>query len=274
MAPDLSPGPDRPPGADPAPPASAAAQPASAPLPEAPLLSVVIPLRNEGPNVLPLIEEIAAALEGTPHEIVCVDDGSTDDTSERLLEAMGRFPVVALRHARSCGQSAAVVSGVLAARAPWIATLDGDGQNDPADIPKLWSRARAETGPGGGAVLVAGHRVTRRDSGVKRVTSRMANAFRARLLGDATPDTGCGLKVFPRAAFLELPRFDHMHRFLPALARRERAPIALCPVNHRPRQAGRSKYGLMNRLWIGLVDLLGVMWLQRRGFRSEIVPPS
>jgi dolichol-phosphate mannosyltransferase len=246
MAPDLSPGPDRPVGADPA--------------PDAPLLSVVIPMRNEGPNVLPLLEEIAAALRGTPHEVVCVDDGSSDDTGERLRDASARMPVVALRHARSCGQSAAVVSGVLAARAPWIATLDGDGQNDPADIPHLWSRARAE----GGAILVAGHRVTRRDSGVKRVTSRLANAVRARLLGDATPDTGCGLKVFPRALFLELPRFDHMHRYLPALALRAGGRVVSEPVNHRPRLRGRSNYGTLDRLVVSIADMLGVIWLQRR----------
>jgi dolichol-phosphate mannosyltransferase len=268
MAPDLLPGPDRPPGADPAPPARAPAQPAADAEPatarDAPLLSVVIPMRNEGPNVLPLIGEIAAALDGTPHEMVCVDDGSTDETGARLLEAMGRFPVIALRHARSCGQSAAVVSGVQAARAPWIATLDGDGQNDPADIPKLWARARAEAALDGAAVLVAGHRVTRRDSGVKRVTSRIANAVRARLLGDATPDTGCGLKVFPRGFFLDLPRFDHMHRFLPALTLRQGGRVVSEPVNHRARLRGRSNYGTLDRLAVSISDLLGVIWLQRR----------
>jgi len=220
---------------------------------------------------LPLIGEIAAALDGTAHEVVCVDDGSTDETGARLIEAMGRFPVVALRHARSCGQSAAVVSGVQAARAPWIATLDGDGQNDPADIPRLWARARAEAA-GGAVVLVAGHRVTRRDSGVKRVTSRLANAIRARLLGDATPDTGCGLKVFPRALFLDLPRFDHMHRFLPALALRQGGRVVSEPVNHRPRLRGRSNYGTLDRLAVSLSDLLGVIWLQRRWKRPAAEP--
>ena len=275
MAPDLLPGPDRPPGADPAPPASSPVQPAEGAgptaLPDAPLLSVVIPMRNEGPNVLPLIGEIAAALDGTAHEVVCVDDGSTDETGARLIEAMGRFPVVALRHARSCGQSAAVISGVQAARAPWIATLDGDGQNDPADIPRLWARARAEAA-GGAVVLVAGHRVTRRDSGVKRVTSRLANAIRARLLGDATPDTGCGLKVFPRALFLDLPRFDHMHRFLPALALRQGGRVVSEPVNHRPRLRGRSNYGTLDRLAVSMSDLLGVIWLQRRWKRPAAEP--
>jgi dolichol-phosphate mannosyltransferase len=239
-----------------------------------PLISVVIPMRNEGPNVLPLIGEIAAALEGTPHEVICVDDGSADDTADRLAEAAGRFPVLALRHARSCGQSAAVISGVLAARAPWIATLDGDGQNDPADIPRLWSRARAEGGPDA-PVLVAGHRVARKDSGMKRFTSRLANAIRARLLGDATPDTGCGLKVFPRALFLDLPRFDHMHRYLPALAIRQGGRVVSEPVNHRPRIRGRSNYGTLDRLVVSVADLAGVIWLQRRWKRpiAERIEP-
>ncbi|MGG5820536.1 glycosyltransferase family 2 protein [Falsiroseomonas sp. HW251] len=265
MAPDLPPGPDRPTSADPAPPATI--------LPDTPLLSVVIPMRNEGPNVIPLIEEIAAALAGTAHEVVCVDDGSSDDTGARLLQAASRFPVVALRHARSCGQSAAVVSGVRAARAEWIATLDGDGQNDPADIPKLWSRARAEAG----AVLVAGHRVSRKDTAVKRVTSRIANRIRARLLGDATPDTGCGLKVFRRALFLDLPRFDHMHRYLPALVLRAGGRVVSEPVNHRPRVRGASNYGTLDRLLVSVSDLMGVMWLQRRWKRpaaERLTPPA
>ncbi len=259
MAADLAAGPERGPGAAPAPAGTSTAL--AAPDPDGPLLSVVIPMRNEGPNVVPLLAEIAAALGGTPHEVVCVDDGSTDDTAARLTEAMARYLVVAVRHGSACGQSAAVVSGVLVARAPWIATLDGDGQNDPADIPKLWARARAE-GPGG--VLVAGHRVTRKDSGVKRVTSRIANAVRARLLGDATPDTGCGLKVFPRALFLDLPRFDHMHRYLPALVLRHGGRVVSEAVNHRPRTRGSSNYGTLDRLVVSIADMLGVIWLQRR----------
>ena len=270
MAPDLAAGPDRPDSA-----VSAPAHPpdgaASAP---APLISVVIPMRNEGPNVLPLIEEIAQALAGTTHEIVCVDDGSDDDTAARLVEASARFPVVVLRHAQSCGQSAGVISGVLAARAGWIATLDGDGQNDPADIPALWSRARREAGSGV-PILVAGHRVRRKDSGIKRISSRIANAVRARLLGDATPDTGCGLKVFPRALFLDLPRFDHMHRYLPALVLRAGGRVVSEPVNHRPRLRGQSNYGTLDRLAVSLSDMLGVIWLQRRWKRpvAERVTP-
>jgi dolichol-phosphate mannosyltransferase len=233
------------------------------PLPADPTISVVIPMRNEGPNVLPLVQEIATALAGLRFEIICVDDGSSDDTLAQLVEAAARWPVLALRHARSCGQSAGVISGVLAARAPWIATLDGDGQNDPADILPLLRRAEAEMAAGG-AVLVAGHRVSRKDSGVKRVTSRIANAVRARLLGDATPDTGCGLKLFPRALFLDLPRFDHMHRYLPALALRQGARVVSEPVNHRPRLRGTSNYGTLDRLVVSLADILGVIWLQRR----------
>jgi dolichol-phosphate mannosyltransferase len=254
MVAEFADAPDRMPGADPGPSASDT---------PAPLLSVVIPMRNEGPNVSGLLGEIADALGGTSHEVVCIDDGSTDDTGAQLIEAAGRFPVVVLRHAVSCGQSAAVVSGVLAARAPWIATLDGDGQNDPADIPRLWARARAE-GAGGAAVMVAGHRVSRKDSEVKRVTSRVANVVRARLLGDATPDTGCGLKVFPRALFLDLPRFDHMHRYLPALAIRAGGRVVSEAVNHRPRLRGVSKYGTLDRLAVSISDMIGVMWLQRR----------
>ncbi len=240
----------------------------SALLPDAPLLSVVIPMRNEAPNILPLLEEVAAALAGTPFEIICVDDGSADGTGAVLGAAQARFPLVALRHPLSCGQSAAVISGILAARAPWIATLDGDGQNDPADIPALWARARAEAG----TVLVAGHRVTRKDSGVKRISSRIANVVRARLLGDATPDSGCGLKVFPRALFLDFPRFDHMHRYLPALALRAGAQVVSEPVNHRPRTRGRSNYGTLDRLAVSFLDLLGVIWLRRRWKRPAAEP--
>lgn len=235
-----------------------------------PLLSVVVPVRNEAPNVAPLVAEIGAALAALPHEIVYVDDGSTDGTPAALRDAEGLVQAGAalrsFRHRSSCGQSAAIATGVRAARGEWIATLDGDGQNDPADIPRLLRRAQAE----GGAVLVAGHRVARRDTRVKRWTSRVANAVRARLLRDDTPDTGCGLKVFPRALFLDLPRFDHMHRFLPALALRAGARVVSEPVNHRPRTRGRSNYGTLDRLAVSLFDLVGVAWLQRRGSRPVV----
>jgi dolichol-phosphate mannosyltransferase len=231
-----------------------------------PLISVVVPVRNEAPNVAPLVAEIAAALASVPHEIIYVDDGSTDDTAEAVHAAPA--PVRLLRHATSCGQSAAIVTGIRAARAPWIATLDGDGQNDPADIPRLWARAQVE----GSDTLVAGWRTTRKDTATKRFTSRIANRVRARLLGDATPDTGCGLKVFPRELFLALPHFDHMHRFLPALVLRGGGRVVSEPVGHRPRTRGVSKYGTLDRLAVGIVDLFGMIWLQRRWTRPHLLP--
>jgi dolichol-phosphate mannosyltransferase len=243
---------------------------APAPLPLPLALSVVIPVRNEAPNIAPLVAEIEAALAGIPHEIVYVDDGSSDGTPAALRAAAAGAPVRVLRHRASCGQSAAVVSGVRAARGTWIATLDGDGQNDPADIPRMLARAEAE----GGQILVAGHRVTRRDSWVKRRSSRIANGVRAWLLRDATPDTGCGLKVFPRALFLDLPAFDHMHRFLPALVLRQGGRVVSEPVNHRPRVRGTSNYGTLDRLAVSLFDLIGVAWLQRRWKRPQLEAPG
>jgi dolichol-phosphate mannosyltransferase len=228
------------------------------------LLSVVVPVRNEAPNILPLVAELRAALVSIPHELVYIDDGSTDETPARLKQA----GVVWRRHRRGCGQSAAIITGVLAARAPWIATLDGDGQNDPADIPTLFARAQSE--PAGAPLLIAGHRAQRRDSRVKRLTSSIANGARARVLDDHTADTGCGLKLFRRADFLDLPRFDHMHRYLPALFLRAGGQVISVPVNHRPRTRGTSKYGTLDRLWVGLFDLVGVYWLQRRWSRPEI----
>ena len=230
-------------------------------------------MRNEATNAGPLLAEIAVALADIPHEVICVDDGGSDGTDAVLARAQAQDPRVrALRHATSCGQSAAIVSGVRAARGIWIATLDGDGQNDPADIPRLLARARAEGAAGASAVLVAGHRVNRRDTRVKRLTSRIANAVRARLLGDATPDTGCGLKVFGRELFLELPAFDHMHRYLPALALRAGARVVSEPVNHRPRLRGVSNYGTLDRLLVAFMDLIGVIWLQRRWRRPVATP--
>ena len=252
-------------------PSAGSALAAPAPDPAAiPLLSVVIPVRNEAPNIAPLVAEIEAALAAVPHEIVYVDDGSTDGTPDALREARAAgAPVRAIRHRASCGQSAAVVTGVKAARGRWIATLDGDGQNDPADIPRLLARAEAEAAAGR-RTLVAGHRVNRKDSGIKRYSSRIANAVRSRLLKDATPDTGCGLKVFPRDLFLELPHFDHMHRYLPALTLRQGGHVVSEPVNHRPRVRGASNYGTLDRLLVSIFDLIGMAWLQRRGRRPVI----
>jgi dolichol-phosphate mannosyltransferase len=232
-------------------------------------LSIVIPVRNEAGNIGPLVAEIRAALDGgAPYEIVYVDDGSTDSTLAELraLAAAGA-PLRVVRHARSCGQSAAIRSGVKAARGAWIATLDGDGQNDPGDIPRLWAMARGENAP----VLVAGWRQKRRDTWLKRLSSRIANGVRGHMLGDATPDTGCGLKVFRRDLFLELPYFDHMHRFLPALVKRAGGRTVSVPVNHRPRASGRSNYGTLDRLTVGIVDLFGVMWLMRRASVPRVV---
>lgn len=234
-------------------------------------LSVVIPVKNEQDNILPLLGEIHAALEGRfDYEVIYIDDGSSDASPQVLRDARAIYPRLRiLTHQASCGQSAAVRSGVQAARAPWIATLDGDGQNDPADIPRLIAATRAADAPAN-LWLIAGWRKTRRDTWLKRVSSKIANAVRRALLKDATPDTGCGLKLFRRDVFLELPYFDHMHRYLPALVLRAGGRIQSVAVNHRHRERGVSKYGLHNRLWVGIVDLFGVAWLQRRAKRPVV----
>jgi dolichol-phosphate mannosyltransferase len=199
-----------------------------------------------------------------------VDDGSADATSARAEEAASTVPrLVVVRHPAPKGQSFAVLTGVRSASGRWIATLDGDGQNDPADIPRLMAArdAAGASSRAAGPLLLAGYRKARRDSWLKRVSSRVANGVRGRLLGDYTPDTGCGLKLFEREAFLALPHFDHMHRFLPALFLRAGGRVVSVEVGHRPRTRGRSHYGLFNRLGVGIVDMLGVMWLIRRGER-------
>jgi len=232
-------------------------------------LSIVVPVRNEAENILPLLAEIHAALENRGEfEVVYVDDGSSDATPQRLAEAMQRYPRLrVLAHRASCGQSSALMTGMRAARAEWVATLDGDGQNDPADIPKLLAARDGTTRAD--LRLISGFRKKRQDSWLKRVASRVANAVRSRLLGDATPDTGCGLKLVARAAYLDLPFFDHMHRFLPALVQRNGGATLSVEVNHRPRTLGASNYGLFDRLWVGIVDLCGVMWLKRRARHPE-----
>jgi dolichol-phosphate mannosyltransferase len=232
-------------------------------------VSVVVPMLNEADNAAPLVAEIARALSGRRDvEIVCVDDGSSDGTADQVKAAMPTVPFLRLvRHARRTGQSAAIATGVRFARGQAIVTLDGDGQNDPADIPRLLDAWLAE--PERDRLMIVGWRARRRDSALKRLSSRIANAIRARVLGDDTPDTGCGLKVFSRAAFLDLPAFNHMHRFLPALMLRAGGRVRSVTVNHRPRQRGRSNYGTWDRLWAGLVDLAGMVWLGRRRLGAE-----
>jgi len=228
-----------------------------------PAVSVVVPVRNEAQNVGPLVGEIVAALTGRwPFEVVYVNDGSSDDTETALASLMASRPWLRqIKHAASCGQSAAVRTGVAAARAPLVATLDGDGQNDPSFIPALLHAL--ETGaPRVG--LVAGQRIGRRASGFKRFQSRVANTVRGAILRDGTRDTGCGLKAFRRDVFLNLPYFDGLHRFLPALVRREGFDIAYVEVIDRQRHSGVSNYGFFDRLWIGIMDLAGVWWLIRR----------
>jgi glycosyltransferase involved in cell wall biosynthesis len=230
---------------------------------ERPAVSIVVPVKNEAGNVAPLTAEIAAALaDGPPFEVVYVDDGSGDATAAQLRALMATYPWLrALRHAFSCGQSAAIRTGVAHARAPVVVTLDGDGQNDPAFIPQL-VRALAAGAPR--RALVAGQRTARKATGFKKLQSRIANAVRGAVLRDGTRDTGCGLKAFPRDVFLALPYFDGLHRFLPALVRREGYDIGYVEVVDRLRRTGVSNYGMWDRLWIGILDLAGVWWLIRR----------
>ena len=236
---------------------------------QAPQLSVVVPVYNEEGNVAPLVGEIVAALRGhADFEIVYVDDLSRDGTLEALRKLKAEVPELrVVRHLSNSGQSAAVRTGVKAARGAWIATLDGDGQNDPADIPKLLAE-RGKSDPG--VKLFAGWRVNRQDSGSKRWASKWANAIRSRMLHDSTPDTGCGIKLFEREAFLDLPWFDHMHRYLPALMQRAGWKTVSVPVNHRHRASGVSKYNNLNRALVGIRDLRGVAWLIARNRRSAV----
>ena len=232
-------------------------------------LSVVIPVYNELDCICDLVDEVCRVLDGAiEYEVIVVDDGSRDGTAAALQACRAGHPGLRiLSHAQRCGQSAAIGSGVRAARAGRIATVDGDGQNDPADIMNLY---RVLDSSAGALRLVIGHRIDRRDSGVKRLASRIANSVRARVLHDNTLDSACGLKVFDRDTWMSLPQFDHMHRFLPALVQRGGGATESVVVNHRARRGGVSKYGILDRLWVGLVDMLGVRWLQRRCSRPVV----
>ena len=243
-----------------------------APRSGAPKVSVVAPMYNEAGGAAELIAEIAAALEGAAYEIIVVDDASSDDTT-KVLADIGSPVLRILRHEKNAGQSRAVRTGVLAARAAVIVTLDGDGQNDPADIPRLLEALRT-AGPA--TAMIAGERRERKDTAAKKWASGAANGLRKRLLQDGADDTGCGLKAFYREAFLRLPYFDHMHRYLPALIRREGFHVKFLPVSHRPRAHGVSKYTNMGRLMVAFRDLIGVFWLLGRsrspGAVEEIDP--
>jgi dolichol-phosphate mannosyltransferase len=228
----------------------------------APAVSVVVPVRNEAGNVAPLVAEIAAALAGRSFEVIYVNDGSTDATEAELQALQAQYPWLRqVRHAQSCGQSAALRTGMLAARGAIVVTLDGDGQNDPAFLPKLIDAFSAGAPKVG---LIAGQRVGRKDTGFKKFQSRVANTVRSSILRDGTRDTGCGLKAFSREVGLALPYFDGLHRFLPALVRREGKEVGYVDVVDRPRRHGVSNYGFWDRLWIGILDLAGVWWLIRR----------
>ena len=229
-----------------------------------PLLSVIIPILNEKDNIKSLVNEIIAALDGTcDFEIIFVNDASTDDTILVLTELIGKYKFLRfISHNARSGQSAGLRTGILAAKGTLIVTLDGDGQNDPGDIPKLLTQYQNSSFPG--FLMITGHRVNRKDTWAKRKASRMANNIRHRFLKDDNPDTGCSLKLYERELFLRLPYFDHMHRFLPALAKRENCKVEVVSVNHRNRTHGKSNYTNLNRLFVGIPDLLGVMWLIKR----------
>ena len=227
-----------------------------------PLVSIVAPMYNEEGGALKLIEEIDAAMQGVAHEIIMVDDCSSDQTLSILRRAQADFPALrVVRHVKNAGQSRAVRTGVLAAQAPIVATLDGDGQNDPADLPKL-VEALQQAGPN--VQMIGGERQKRQDTAAKRHASRIANKVRKALLDDGAADTGCGIKAFYREAFLRLPYFDHVHRYIPALMRREGFEVEFLPVAHRARAHGASKYTNLGRLAVAFRDILGVLWLRSR----------
>ena len=234
-------------------------------------LSVVIPVQNEEENVRMLIDEVRQALDGVlNYELIYVNDGSTDSTLEILEQYRSEFSLLKIfSHEKGVGQSTAVQTGIKHAESPVIATLDGDGQNDPADIPALFQVLIENSATG--VVLVNGYRKKRKDTFIKRMSSRFANGIRRWLLDDDTPDTGCGLKVFSRNAYLEIPFFDHLHRFLPAMMINGGGQVMSVEVNHRERQLGSSHYGFFDRLWVGIFDILGVIWLKARTTHPVVI---
>ncbi len=234
-----------------------------------PSISIIVPVHNEQGNIAPLIEEISAALRDTlMYEIIYVDDGSSDATPQELQALHAAHPLLrVLQHDKSYGQSVAVATGVRHARHEWIGVLDGDGQNDPKDFITLWQWVKTKEST---RVMAIGQRVKRQDTAGRKMASRMANAIRSFLLNDATPDSGCGLKIIHKSLFLELPFFNHMHRFMPALVKRAGGEVASIAVHHRPRGQGQSKYTNVQRLLVGITDILGVFWLLKRGARPIV----
>lgn len=233
-------------------------------MPNAPELSIVVPAHNEAGNVAALAGEIAAALEGRSYEMIFVDDRSTDATLDELKDAKSRFPALrVLSHRKNSGQSRSLRTGILHARGRVIGTLDGDGQNPPADLPLLIDALLRDDAPDT-LKMVGGRRTKRKDSAWKKFASSMANGVRKSLLNDDADDTGCGLKAFYRDAYLMLPFFDHQHRFLPALMKREGYLCEFRDVSHRPRGAGQSKYTNFGRLFASLADMIGMIWLNAR----------
>ena len=235
-----------------------------------PEISIIVPVRDEAGNIAPLIAELATAFQGRAIEVIYINDASTDTTAAELTAATTKkYPFLrVITHQHHLGQSAALRTGILGARAALIATIDGDGQNLPADLPmleKIWHQEKArQKMRGGDFVMIAGHRTNRHDAWGKRVASKWARRLRLWCLGDRHPDSGCGIKIFDRALFLRLPYFDHIHRFLPILAQREGAAVLAVAVGHRPRVAGKSKYRILDRACVGILDIIGVWWLMRR----------
>lgn len=232
-----------------------------------PAVTIVIPAKNEAENIRPLIDEIKTAMNGRfNYELIYVDDGSTDDTFQILkaIREEGFTPLVVIRHQQSVGQSFSVLNGARHGQGEWLVVLDADGQNDPADIPGMLTALQQAYEKDSKNVGIIGHRVNRRDDWVKKISSKLANGFRDWMLKDGIPDTGCGLKAVRRDWYVRLPAFNHMHRYIPTLIQSLGGNMLIHPVNHRPRMAGISNYGVWNRLWVGLVDVFGVLWLQMR----------